>query len=433
VTETQQTLLLAAAAGAVLGWLLTLAWLSRRHQHREQAAAMKHAQELAAQREAYARLEATQSAENRASEEKLEMLKAARKQLEDEFSNLANRIFEEKSQRFLKTNKDTLETTLGPLKTQLKDFKARVEDVYDRESKDRLSLMHELKHLKQLNQQMSEDAVNLTRALKGDKKAQGNWGEIVLERVLEESGLRKGHEYETQFSAKSSDGQRRQPDVVVHLPDSRDIVVDAKVSLVAYERYVTSDDEAEKQKALQEHVQAVKQHIQGLSIKAYEELEGINSLDFVLLFIPIESAFMAAFDAEPAMFSRAYDNNIIVVSPTTLLATLRTVQTIWRYEHQNRNAEKIAAQAGAIHDQFALVLESLTDLGKHLDRAHESWDKTRLRMTSGRGNLLKRVTDLEKLGARTKRSIPDTIKAGAEDNVGPRALDEPPTGTEEED
>ncbi|MEM0952541.1 MAG: DNA recombination protein RmuC [Pseudomonadota bacterium] len=414
MTDPDIQLLTACAAGLLLGGLLVGLWLAQRYQRREQAAQLEHANELAELREAYARLEAKQSAESRASEEKLDMLKAARKQLEDEFSVLANRIFEEKSQRFLKTNKDTLETTLGPLKTQLKDFKTRVEDVYERESRDRLSLMHELKHLKQLNQQMSEDAVNLTRALKGDKKTQGNWGEIVLERVLEESGLRKGHEYETQFSARSAEGQRRQPDVVVRLPEGRDIVVDAKVSLVAYERYVTSENETDKQAALVEHVQAVRQHIQSLSVKGYEGLQGINSLDFVLLFIPIESAFMAAFDAEPAMFATAYDKNIIVVSPTTLLATLRTVQTLWRYEHQNRNAEKIAAQAGAIHDQFALVLESLEELGRHIERAQDSWDKTRQRMATGRGNLVKRVTDLEKLGARTKRSIPDAIQATAE-------------------
>ncbi len=402
----QQTLAALIAAGCVVGILIGFFLAAVRSRQRENELRLTHTRELAEQREEYARLEARQSAEATASDEKLEILKVAKKQLEDQFSNLANRIFEEKSQRFLKTNRDTLETTLGPLRTQLKDFKAKVEDVYERETRDRVSLLHELKHLKELNQKMSEDAVNLTRALKGDKKAQGNWGEVVLERVLEESGLRKGYEYETQFSSHSADGQRRQPDVIVRLPESKDIVVDAKVSLVAYERYVTSDAEDEKRLALSEHVAAVKQHIDSLSVKAYESLEGVNSLDFVLLFIPIESAFLAAFDAEPAMFANAYDKNIIVVSPTTLLATLRTVQTIWRYEHQNQNAEKIASQAGAIHDQFALVLESLGEVGKHLERAHDSWDKTRQRMASGRGNLVKRVTDLEKLGARTKRKLP---------------------------
>lgn len=407
-------LLAALGIGLLLGALVAWGLAALRYQRRDQAARLSHADELSTLREENGRLQERLEGDARAAAEKLELLQTARKQLEDQFSVLANRIFEEKSQRFLKTNQDSLKTTLDPLKTQLKEFRARVEDVYERESRDRLSLRHELKHLKELNQRMSEDAVNLTRALKGDKKTQGNWGEIVLERVLEESGLRKGHEYETQLSATSSSGQRRQPDVVVHLPEQRDIIIDSKVSLVAYERYVSSEDDGERKRALAEHVQAIKQHIDGLSLKEYERLEGINSLDFVLLFIPIESAFMAAFDSDPSMFSQAYDKQIIVVSPTTLLATLRTVQTIWRYEHQNRNAEKIAAQAGAIHDQFALVLESLEDLGRQLERAHESWDKMRLRLASGRGNLVKRVQDLEKLGARTKRQLPASVTAAAD-------------------
>ena len=398
-------LLLAFLLGAAFGATFSLL----RAQRRERQAELAHTQEIIELREAQVRLQERMEHESRAAAEKLQLLQQARKQLEDEFSLLANRIFEEKSQRFVKTNRETLQATLDPLKTQLKDFRARVEDVYDRETRDRLSLRHEINSLKQLNQRMSEDAVNLTRALKGDKKAQGNWGEIVLERVLEESGLRRGHEYETQFSATSRDGQRRQPDVIIRLPEGRDIIVDSKVSLVAYERFVVSEDEEEKRQALATHVLAVKQHIDSLSLKEYEQLEGVNSLDFVLLFIPIESAFMAAFDSDPSMFASAYDKHIIVVSPTTLLATLRTVQTIWRYEHQNRNAEKIAAQAGAIHDQFALVLESLEEVGRNIDRAHESWEKTRLRLNTGRGNLVKRVRDLEKLGARTKRKLPASM------------------------
>jgi DNA recombination protein RmuC len=425
---TEYMLPAALSLGFLLGVSITAAAMALRHQRREQSARLAHAAELSALREENGRLQERLEADSRAASEKLELLQNARKQLEEEFSNLANRIFEEKSQRFLKTNQDSLRVTLDPLKSQLKEFRSRVDYVYDKESRDRMSLLHELNSLKQLNMRMSEDAVNLTRALKGDKKAQGNWGEIVLERVLEESGLRKGHEYETQLSAISSSGQRRQPDVVVHLPDKRDIIIDSKVSLVAYERYVSSEEEAERKQALAEHVGAIKQHIDGLSLKQYEQLEGINSLDFVLLFIPIESAFMAAFDSDPTMFSQAYDKHIIVVSPTTLLATLRTVQTIWRYEHQNRNAEKIAAQAGAIHDQFALVLESMEDLGRQLDKAHESWDRARLRLSAGRGNLVKRVRDLEKLGARTKRKLPSAI-TGLEEL--PDQLDDADAGGDE--
>jgi DNA recombination protein RmuC len=379
---------------------------------------LEHSRELAAVQSEYGRLEERLEQEGRTAQEKLELLQGARKQLGEEFNNLANRIFEEKSQRLVQTNKETLKATLDPLKTQIKDFRKKVEDVYDKESRDRISLRHELQNLKQLNQRMSEDAVNLTRALKGDKKTQGNWGEVVLERVLEDSGLRKGYEYETQFSAVSAEGQRRLPDVVVRLPDDKDIIIDSKVSLVDYERYVNAENDDDRQTALAAHVRAIKAHIKGLSLKEYEQLEGLRSLDFVLLFIPIESAFMAAFDSDPTMFKTAYDKQIIVVSPTTLLATLRTVQTIWRYEHQNRNAEKIAQQAGSIHDQFARVLESLQDIGKHLNKAQEAWEKTRERMSSGRGNLVKKVQDLEKLGARTKKTLPAQMldEALAEDS-----------------
>jgi DNA recombination protein RmuC len=371
------------------------------------------------------RMQERSEQEAQAAAEKLQLLQDARKQLAEEFNNLANRIFDEKSDRLLKSNKESMETTLSPLRTQLKDFRKRVDDVYDKETRDRVSLLKELELLKQLNQRMSDDAVNLTRALKGDKKTQGNWGEVILERVLEESGLRKGHEYETQFATQDEEGTRRLPDVVVRLPEGKDIVIDSKVSLVDYERYVSSEDEAERQTFLAAHVSAIRQHIAGLSIKEYEKLEALRSLDFVLLFIPIESAFMAAFDADPEMYRVAYDKQVIVVSPTTLLATLRTVQSIWRYEHQNRNSEKIARQAGAIHDQFALVLESLADVGKHIDKAGQAFDKTRERMTSGRGNLTRRVQQLEELGARTKKKLPSSM-IDAEDALESDEKDEKP-------
>ncbi len=408
--------LVCALGGLLVGALLTWLWF----QHKLSTGALQHSRELGEAQAELARLRERLEQEGRSAEEKLELLKGARKELGEEFNNLANRIFDEKSRRLLETNRDTLKTTLDPLKTQIRDFRKKVEDVYDKESRDRVSLLHELGNLKELNQRMSEDAVNLTRALKGDKKTQGNWGEVVLERVLEESGLRKGHEYETQVSQVSEEGQRRMPDVVVRLPEGKDIIIDSKVSLVDYERYVSAEDEEDRRQALAAHVQAVKQHISGLSVKEYEKLEGLRSLDFVLMFIPIESAFMAAFNSDPSMFKTAYDKQIIVVSPTTLLATLRTVQTIWRYEHQNRNAEKIARQAGALHDQFARVLESLQDVGKHLDKAREAWEMTRSRINSGRGNLAKRVQNLEKLGARTKKQLP----AGMIEDDSPDAIEE---------
>ncbi len=401
-----------ALLAALLGSLLTRLAM----QQQLAASALQHARELAAVQAENVRLLERVEQEGRAAQERLELLQGARKQLGEEFSNLANRIFEEKSQRMVQTSRDTLLTTLDPLKTQIEGFRKKVEDVYDKETRDRVSLLHELGSLKELNLRMSEDATNLTRALKGDKKMQGNWGEVVLERVLEESGLRKGHEYETQVSAVSSEGQRRMPDVIVRLPDNKDIIIDAKVSLVDYERYVSAIDDDARCGFLAAHVNSIKQHINGLSLKEYEQLEGLRSLDFVLLFIPIESAFIVAFDSDPSMFKTAYDKHVIVVSPTTLLATLRTVQTIWRYEHQNQNADKIAAQAGALHDQFALVLESLAEIGKHLDKAHEAWDKTGERLSTGRGNLVKKVQQLKKLGARTKKSLPTELLNRASDD-----------------
>lgn len=367
----------------------------------------------------------------RAAQEKIELMKAAREQMSAEFHNLANRIFEEKTERLMQTNKASLETTLNPLKTQLGDFRKKVEDIYDKETRDRVSLRVELEQLKNLNSQLSEDATNLTRALKGDKKIQGNWGEVVLERVLEQSGLRKGSEYETQVNLKSEDGTRRLPDVIIRLPDNKDVVVDSKVSLVDYEQFVNAESDSEKEAALTRHVRAIGNHISGLSLKAYEKLEGIRSLDFVLMFIPIESAFSAAYDASPEMFMRASDKQIVIVSPTTLLVTLRTIQTIWRYEHQNRNAEQIAAQAGGIFDQFALVIESLDEVGRNIDKAKESFEQTHKRISTGRGNLVRRVKLLEELGARNKKKLPASLDPHAQ-NTSPNE-DERPLNTEKED
>jgi DNA recombination protein RmuC len=366
-------------------------------------------QEFAVLKEADARLEERSAESLRSAGEKIELLQAAREQMKAEFSVLANRIFQEKSEKMVQDNKSSLDTTLGPLKTQLTDFRKRVEDVYDKETRDRVSLRAELEQLKQLNTRMSEDAVNLTRALKGDKKTQGNWGEVVLERVLEQSGLRKGTEYETQVNLQAEDGSRRLPDVIIRLPENKDVVVDSKVSLVDYEQYINAETDEDKDNYLQRHVLAVANHISGLSVKEYEKLEGIRSLDFVLLFIPIESAFIAAFDADPGMFKKAYDKQVIVVSPTTLLATLRTIQSIWRYEHQNSNAEKIAAQAGGIFDQFSLVIESLDEVGRNLDRAQNSFDLAHKRLSTGKGNMVRRVQQLEELGARTKKKLPTSV------------------------
>ncbi|MFA7553007.1 MAG: DNA recombination protein RmuC [Spongiibacteraceae bacterium] len=341
--------------------------------------------------------------------EKIKMLEQTRQQLSQDFELLANRIFDEKTDRFDKSNKTALDTVLTPLREQLKDFKQKVEDVYDKDSRERISLAAELGQLKQLNQQMSVDALNLTNALKGDNKAQGNWGEVILERVLEESGLHKGREYDTQVSLKTEQGERRNPDVVIRLPERKDIIVDSKVSLVHYERYCNSVDEIERQQALKAHVSSVRNHITNLSIKDYEQLEGIRTLDFVFIFIPIESAFMAAFEHDQSMFKQAYEKNIIVVGPTTLLATLRTVQSIWRYERQNKNAEEIARQAGAMHDKFVGFINDLDRVSESLLKAGQAHQSAMNKLIDGKGNLVGSARRLEKLGAKVKKTLPASV------------------------
>jgi DNA recombination protein RmuC len=350
-------------------------------------------------------LETRLQAEREQLEARMGFIKEQEHSLRLQFEQLATRIFDEKSQKFTEQNRTGLDTLLSPLREQLKDFREKVETTYGNEARERFALKEQLTRLESLNRQISDDASNLTKALKGDKKLQGNWGEVILSRVLEESGLREGHEYETQVSVTDEDGQRRLPDVIVHLPENRDIVVDAKVSLVDYERYCASDDEAERERALKAHTNALRNHIKLLSEKRYEDLPGLRTLDFVFLFMPVEAAFMLAVEHDASLFREAFDKKIIIVSPTTLLATLRTVESIWRYERQNRNAEKIAKEAGLLHDKFANLLEHLDGLGKALDRSQEQYRKTVSSLT-GHGGLIGKVDSLKKLGAKTKKSLP---------------------------
>lgn len=356
--------------------------------------------------------------------EKVNLLKEARDQLKTEFQNIANKLFEDKSEKFTLQNQSNMEQILSPLREQLTDFKKRVEDVYDKESKDRVSLLKEITLLKDINTRMSEDALKLTKALKGDTKIQGNWGEMVLERILETSGLRKGVEYETQVSLKGDGGERRQPDVIVRLPENKDIVVDSKVSLVAWESYCSSEDEGEREAALYSLLQSIKEHIRQLSRKDYAHLEGIRSLDFVLMFVPVEGAFLKVLELDTEFFADAFDKNIMVVSPSTLLVTLRTIQNIWRYEYQNRNALEIAKAAGGLHDQFVLFTESLEDVGTNLGKAQTAYETAHKRLISGRGNLVNRTLKLEKMGAKAKKRIPASLQEAADDSESEQEGDE---------
>ncbi len=356
-----------------------------------------------------AKLETQLNEERKQSSEKLKLLDQAKGQLTSEFQNLANKILEEKSLKFTEQNKKNIDQVLNPLREQLGDFRRKVEDVYEKESKDRVSLFHEIKHLKDLNQKISDDALNLTNALKGQTKTQGTWGEVILERVLEESGLHNGREYETQGTFTSEEGKRLRPDVIVHLPEGKDIIIDSKVSLTAYERYCSSEDDSQRQIDLKEHIASLKAHIKGLSVKNYEDLPGIKSLDFVLLFVPIESAFITAVENDQDIFREAFDKNIIVVSPTTLLATLKTVHNIWRYEYQNLNALEIAEKAGNLYDQFVLFIQSMDDIGDKLGKASDAYQTARKRLVDGKGNLVGRTEKLKKLGAKAKKSLDDKL------------------------
>ena len=347
--------------------------------------------------------------ERKSGEEKLTLLQEAKEQLKMEFQNVANKIFEEKSQKFTVQNKENLDSVLKPVREQLSEFKKKIEDVYDKESKERVSLFNEIVHLKTLNERISEDAVNLTNALKGQSKTRGAWGEMILERVLEESGLHKGREYETQAKYESEEGHRRHPDVVVHLPEDKDIVIDSKVSLTAYEKYCAADTEEKRSKRLKEHIISIRTHIKGLSEKKYEELEGIRTLDFVLMFMPIEGAFWTAIESEQGLFNEAFDKNIMLVSPSTLLATLRIINNIWRYEDQNKNAMIIAKKAGDLYDKFVGFVEALDDVGHKIGKAQESYRTAHNRLIEGRGNLVRRTEELRQLGVKAQKELPEGL------------------------
>ena len=342
-------------------------------------------------------------------EEKLNLLKDAELRLINQFEQLASKIFDERNKQFTEHNKTSLDHIVKPLREQLGEFKQRIETVYDNENKDRISLREEIVSLRRDTAQMNQDALNLTRALKGDKKTQGNWGEMILETVLEKSGLRKGIEYETQGAFRDENNKLFKPDVIVRLPEDKDIIIDSKVSLVAYERYCSSDDDDERIVALKLHTEAVRTHIKSLSEKDYSGLKGLRSLDFVLLFMPIEAAFIAAFQADERLFSDAFEHKIIVVTPTTLLATLRTIENIWRYERQNENARAIADKAGIVYDKIRGFVEDFEKLGKQLSTVNTTYDGVMNKLTLGHGNLIRQASSFVDLGVKVKKTLPKSI------------------------
>ncbi|MFM2653537.1 DNA recombination protein RmuC [Vibrio owensii] len=342
---------------------------------------------------------------NQANAEKLQILEQAEGRLKQQFEHLANQLFEEKTAKVDMQNRQSLEGLLSPLKEQLEGFKKQVNDSFSQEAKERHTLVHELKNLQRLNEHMTREAVNLTQALKGDNKQQGNWGEVVLARVLAESGLREGHEYQTQVSLQNEAGKRYQPDVIVHLPQNKQVVVDSKMALVAYERYFNAENDIQREQALSDHLAALRAHIKGLSLKDYHQLKGIQSLDYVLMFIPVEPAFQVAIQADPSLVKDAMEQNIILVSPTTLLVALRTIDNLWRNERQNENAQLIAERAAKLYDKLRLFIDDMEGLGGALDKANQTYQGAMNKLATGRGNVIRQAESFKQLGVEVKRPI----------------------------
>jgi DNA recombination protein RmuC len=360
------------------------------------------------------------------SHEKLAVLRQAREDMRAQFRVLASEVLDEKTRRFNETSRQGLGDILSPLQDKISRFEKKVDETYSREARERFSLEKEIRNLQVLNARISEDALNLTRALKGESKTQGAWGEFILSSILEASGLVEGQQYETQRSLDAAPGdeadagktRRSQPDVLVYLPDNRQVIVDAKVSLTAYERYCSAESVEDQKEFLRQHVLSLKTHIRQLGDKQYQNLPQVNSLDFVLLFIPIEPAFSRALQHEPELFNIAFDRNIVLVGPSTLLATLRTIHNIWRYEQQSRNAQDIARRAGALYDKFVSFVADMDDLGRKLDGSRRSYEAAMNKLQSGKGNLVSRTERLKTLGARaTKQHDAARLERALENDI----------------
>lgn len=358
-------------------------------------------------------------AEIKAMTEKFTDQKAEIEQLQEkfriEFKNLANDILEEKTQKFTDQNKTRLEEILKPLSEKIRDFEKKVEETYDKESKERFSLGREIKTLADLNQQISKEANNLTNALKGQSKTQGNWGEIILESILEKSGLARDREYVVQQSYVSENGRRLQPDVVVNYPGERHVVIDSKVSLTAYERFASSDLKEEQENALRDHMISIKNHVNELSAKNYQDLYQLKSLDFVMMFLPIEPAYLVAMQQDPGLWNYAYERRVLLISPTNLITALRMISNLWRVENQNKNALEIARQSGELLDKLAGFVNDLTDIGSKLDSTRKSYDAALNKLSTGKGNLVRRAEKIRELGAKSSKELPPQLVENADE------------------
>ena len=376
----------------------------------------KNENDLSAERDKVLKLNSELSSLNsdyRNLQEKLDEQKSEIEELQSkfvkEFENLANKILDEKSSKFTLQNKENLDQILKPLNENIKAFEKKVEDVYVNDTKERATLAQQIKTLHDLNQQMSRDATNLTNALKGETKSQGNWGEFILESLLEKSGLVKDREYFLQESITSEGGRRYQPDVIIRLPENKSVIIDSKVSLIAYEKFNSAENEDERLGSIKEHILSIRNHIKNLNGKNYQNLYGINGLDFVLMFLPIEPAFSLALQNDSGLFQEAYDKNIVIVSPTTLLATLRTIASMWRQENQNKNAIEIARQSGALYDKFVGFVEDLQTIGSRIEQTQNAYSDAMKKLSTGRGNLLNSAEKIRKLGAKTSKTLPQSM------------------------
>ena len=341
--------------------------------------------------------------------EKMEMLKEHRMELKKEFELLASKVFDNNSQEFSKLSQQGLSNMIKPLESQIDEFKKQVHTLYSDESKDRAMLKQEILSLKELNKQISQDAINLTNALKGESKQQGVWGEMILEKVLESSGLRKGIEYTREVSLKNAKGKLYRPDVLVHLPDKRDLIIDAKTSLNSYEKYISS--QSSKEIHLKKHIKAIRNHINALSAKNYEKLLGINSLDFIFMFVPIEGALAVALEHDSSLYDDAFKKQILLVGPTTLLIAMRAIENVWKYEKQNQNAKEIASRAGALYDKFVSFSDDMVKISKQFEGLHGSFESAKKRLSEGRGNIIRQVEQLKEMGAKTKKQIPQEMSS----------------------
>jgi DNA recombination protein RmuC len=402
----------------VLAVLLLLGWFfSLRKQQKRVEDQRRQIEALTAENTGYkvniAELIIAMEKDRQAAEEKLALLDDAKQKLANEFKLLANQIFEEKGKAFSEQNRSSLDEVLKPMREQLGDFRKRVDEVHHNDSKDRASLREHLTQLERLNRQMSEDAVNLTHALKGESKAQGNWGEMILERILETSGLREGHEFLREDSTDIGGGKRHRPDVIVRMPGEKHIIIDSKVSLTDYERALSMTDPADRKKAIKAHVNSLKNHVRTLSDKRYDQLPNINSPDYVLMFVPIEGAYMMAIEADQGIFEEAFDKRVAVVTPSTLYATLKLIEQLWRYERQSENVMKLIDRASKLHDKMATFVESFEEIGSRLEQARKAYDMSLNRIKTGPGNVMNQIATLGNLAGKTKKELPKHLVESA--------------------